>query len=68
MGNVTVALSFNNGGLTFDPTIPTSFNTLKLADHLHGYWLKMNAVDTLSVTGLPTDPQTPLLLSSDTIS
>ncbi|MEW6051845.1 MAG: T9SS type A sorting domain-containing protein [Candidatus Zixiibacteriota bacterium] len=54
MENATVILSFEQGGLTYDPTLP-QFSTLRSADHLHGYWFLMRGPDTLCLDG----PQVP---------
>ena len=34
-------------------------------DHMHGYWLKMDAEDTLYVTGRPVNSQTPYYLNEN---
>jgi hypothetical protein len=61
---VEVVLGFENGGLTYDPDHP-EFSNLIIADHLHGYWIYMNEVDTLEVTGAPVDPAaTPIYCES----
>jgi hypothetical protein len=64
VNKLTVALSFDNGGMTFDPTIPAEFNTLKIADHLHGYWLKMKDTTSLVVSGSPVAATTPINLNN----
>jgi hypothetical protein len=61
---LTVELSFDNGGLTFDPTMHAEFNTLKIADHFHGYWLEMKDTTTLVATGNPVAATTPIYLNS----
>jgi len=48
--NISVVLGFEAGGLTFNPGLP-QFSTLKLVDHLHGYWMKTNAMELLNITG-----------------
>jgi hypothetical protein len=60
--NLIVALGFEGGGLTFDPTLPDYINTLNIMDHRHGFWLKMATPDTLIVTGSPVNPQIPYYL------
>ncbi|MFH2050471.1 MAG: S8 family serine peptidase [bacterium] len=57
--NVDIVLGFEGSGLTYDPDFP-QFSNLQLADHLHGYWIKTNAVDTLTVTGIVVPDNTPI--------
>ncbi|MEE9269903.1 MAG: S8 family serine peptidase [Candidatus Krumholzibacteria bacterium] len=64
MSDLTVALGFDGGGLTFSPSIPPQFNTLNTMDHLHGYWLKMTQAQTLHILGDPVSPQTPIPLAT----
>ncbi|UCG51055.1 MAG: S8 family serine peptidase [Candidatus Latescibacterota bacterium] len=64
MDHLTIALGFDGGGLTFDPTIPPQFNTLNTMDHMHGYWLGMSEGDELVVIGDPVPHETPIPLSS----
>ncbi|HOP07665.1 MAG TPA: T9SS type A sorting domain-containing protein [candidate division Zixibacteria bacterium] len=45
-----VVLGFENGGLTYDPAMPL-FSTLQYADHLSGYWIKVNCDITLQIVG-----------------
>jgi hypothetical protein len=59
-----VALGFGPGGLTFDPSVPFNFATLRTTDALHGYWLKMNESAVLSQEGLSELPQTPIMLDA----
>lgn len=47
---IIIALGYESGGLTFDPNL-TDFSTLPFMDHLHGYWIKMSAADTLHLDG-----------------
>ena len=58
---VDVVLGFEGGGLTYDPTLP-QFSTLWFTDHLSGYWVKIkpDCSATLSVTGIPVNPSTPI--------
>jgi len=63
LGKLTVALGFNGGGLTYDPTLPPGFNTLLMMDQFHGYWLKMKDTAFFAVMGLPVNPQTPIPLA-----
>jgi subtilisin family serine protease len=53
-----VVLGYEDGGLTFDPSIPPEFNTLQLMRPGFGYWIKMSQPDTLvypvsPVVGVP---------------
>nr|MBN2277210.1 tandem-95 repeat protein [candidate division Zixibacteria bacterium] len=56
---VDVVLGFEQGGATYDPSLP-EFSTLWKTDHFHGYWVKMNCADTLIVTGTPVAATTPI--------
>jgi hypothetical protein len=60
-GCVDVVLGFEGGGLTYDPALP-QFSTLMYADHLSGYWIKIkeDCSATLTETGLPVNPSTPI--------
>ncbi|MFA6456306.1 MAG: FlgD immunoglobulin-like domain containing protein [Bacteroidota bacterium] len=64
LSQLKVALGFEQGGLTFDPAIPSEFNTLKSMDHFHGFWLKMTSATALDVIGTPVDMQSPIFLES----
>lgn len=55
--NVLVVLSYEEGGLTYDPKL-AHLSSLSSMDHLHGYWIKMSSADTLSVNGFPVDYST----------
>ncbi|UCH83817.1 MAG: T9SS type A sorting domain-containing protein, partial [Candidatus Latescibacterota bacterium] len=55
---------FDGGGLTFDPSIPSQFNTLKTMDHLHGYWFRLHESATLALTGFVSDHRTPIPLAA----
>jgi hypothetical protein len=59
---LTVALGFDAGGLTYDPSISEGYNTLKTVDHLHGYWLKMKDAAAFSATGAIVNKRTPISL------
>ena len=61
--NVDIILSFEQGGLTYDPDLP-EFSTLHALDHYHGYWFRMNAEVEFCVTGIPVDPSTPISLEA----
>ncbi|MCK4640442.1 MAG: choice-of-anchor D domain-containing protein [Candidatus Marinimicrobia bacterium] len=63
MNNVVVILGFENAGLTYDPDLP-QFCTLKLCDHLHGYWLKMKTSTLFPITGLFIKNNTPIELET----
>lgn len=59
MGNVDVILSFEAGGLTYDPLLP-EFSTLWDVDNLHGYWFRMHADDEICITGDLVSSATPI--------
>jgi hypothetical protein len=42
-----VVLGYDGGGLTFDPSIPTEFNTLQTMRPGFGYWIKLDGPATL---------------------
>jgi hypothetical protein len=63
MSNVNFILSFEYGGVTYDPTLP-EFSTLLSADHFHGYWFNMMAPDTLCVSGPKAPLSTPIYMES----
>jgi len=56
-GCIDVVLGFEQGGATYDPSLP-QFSTLTTLDHLHGYWFRMNCDTTLCVTGTKVGPGT----------
>jgi hypothetical protein len=56
---IEVVLGFEQGGLTYDPALPT-FSTLWNMDHFHGYWVRMNCDTDLVVTGVPVAATTPI--------
>jgi hypothetical protein len=59
MDNVDVILGFEQGALTYDPLLPR-FSSLLYADHLHGFWFRMNADDSLCVEGPTVAASTPI--------
>ncbi len=61
MDNVDVILGFEQVGLTYDPLLPR-FSTLLYADHLHGFWFRMNAPDTLCLEGIAVAASTSISL------
>jgi len=61
LDGLIVALGFDNGGLTYDPT-QLQFATLKIMKRGLGYWLKTDAVATLIYPGL--SPKTPVYIAS----
>ncbi len=63
MDNVVLVLSFESGGLTFDPEWP-QFSNLQLANHLHGYWMKTLADVTLNITGTTVTNDTPIAMEA----
>lgn len=50
LANVRMVQSHESVALTYDAENPEQ-STLKIMDHLHGYWIKMNAPDTLVIRG-----------------
>ncbi len=52
-GTYLRVLSFDQGGKTFDPTLPVRFSDLREIDEEHGYWIYMRKPDNLTVSGLP---------------
>jgi hypothetical protein len=61
-GCVDLVLGFEQGGLTYDPTLP-EFSTLWEADHLSGYWIKISEscpTVTMEVTGMKVPVTTPI--------
>ena len=61
MNCIDVILGFEQGGLTYDPTLP-EFSTLWSVDHLSGYWIKVKpgCQVTLHLEGLPVAINTPI--------
>jgi hypothetical protein len=61
MNCIDVVLGFEQGGLTYDPTLP-EFSTLWTTDHLSGYWIKVkdDCPVTLTLQGLPVPVSTPI--------
>ena len=47
---VDVVLSFDRGGLTYDPSLP-EFSTLADVDFYHGYWLRLSCPVTFEICG-----------------
>jgi hypothetical protein len=64
MDNVDVILGFERGALTYDPLLP-KFSSLLYADHLHGFWFRMNAEDELCVEGPMVAASTPIDLEQN---
>ncbi|MFQ5606474.1 MAG: Ig-like domain-containing protein [Candidatus Zixiibacteriota bacterium] len=67
MQYVDVILSFEEVGLTYDPDLP-EFSTLTSADHLHGYWVRIENFPgecvELNLTGIPVLVNTPIHLEA----
>ncbi|MBI5267621.1 MAG: cadherin-like domain-containing protein [candidate division Zixibacteria bacterium] len=61
MNCIDVILGFEQGGLTYDPTLP-DFSTLWDVDHFSGYWIKVKqgCPVTLEIEGLPVPMNTPI--------
>jgi len=64
LGDVVLILGFENGGLTFDPSVDMSFNTLRQVNELHGYWIKLLQNRDLIVTGGYAEVQAPVYLDA----
>jgi hypothetical protein len=62
ISNLLLIMGFDDLPLIYDPALP-GFSTLTSMDHLHGYWFSMANWDTLSITGQPVNPATPITLS-----
>lgn len=61
MDCIDVVLGFEQGGLTYDPSLP-EFSTLWSVDHFSGYWIKVKSdcPVTLEIEGLPVPIITPI--------
>jgi hypothetical protein len=62
--HVDVILSFENGGLTYDPALP-EFSTLHMTDNFHGYWFRMTDDDSLLLKGKRVAAATPIELEQN---
>lgn len=60
-GGYDVVLSFENGGLTYDPALP-EHSTLTSMNGEHGYWIRMNNDASLTLRGWELAPDTPISL------
>jgi hypothetical protein len=71
MEDIEVVLGFEQGGLTYDPDLPT-FSTLWQVDHLSGYWIKIKEGSsiTLSLEGfqVPVNTEIPLTMGWNLVS
>jgi len=56
--NLQAVMAFDNGVLSYRPSLPPEFNNLDQVSHLSGYWARMSQADTLRITGSSVDPQT----------
>lgn len=56
-----VVLGYDEGGLTFDPSIPPQFNTLQVMNPGFGYWIKLSEADTLIYPENPAAAAQPAL-------
>ncbi|OQY27979.1 MAG: hypothetical protein B6244_08525, partial [Candidatus Cloacimonetes bacterium 4572_55] len=63
MPNVEAIMGYEGGSLTYRPSLPLGFSNLRVTDHLHGYWVKMNQADTLWVSGVTASAYTPVELN-----
>lgn len=64
MDNTDVILSFESVGLTYDPDLP-DFSTLFDVDNAHGYWFRMDAADSICITGSLVAAATPIALENN---
>lgn len=55
-GNLVYISGYNNGASFFDPNGLPFLNTLIALEEGFGYWVKVNQLDVLTVTGLPISP------------
>ena len=62
-GLYSVVLSYDQGGLSYYPSIPASMNTLHSMDPYHGYWILMTSPGTLVVNGNRLDEGQPVTLN-----
>jgi len=53
--NLEFVSTFNNGTVTFNPNLPTPFNTLQTISEGFGYWVKVTNATFLPVDGLCVD-------------
>jgi len=61
-GLYSAVMGFNGGGLSYYPSLPDEFNTLRLLQPYQGYWIKMQSEGVLVISGYPAASETPLAL------
>lgn len=54
-GDYSRVMAYDNGYLTYDPTVQPEFNTLNNITHKMGFWIKMDIPGILSVNGTSPD-------------
>ncbi len=68
LDNTDVILSFEGSlpepGQTYDPELP-EFSTLFDVDNFHGYWFRMDAPDSICITGPLVAASTPIAIESN---
>jgi len=62
-GDYSVVETIDGATLSYRPGLPPAENTLRTLDPYHGYWIRMEQVGKLTVTGTPLEPNMPLALS-----
>jgi len=69
-GYYDAVLGYGGGGRSYYPQLPPAFNDLIELDYEHGYWIRMNADNTLSMSGSPiaADHAIPLQLGWNLVS
>jgi len=70
-GQFSVVLGYDQGALSYYPSLPPELNTLQFLDLNHGYWIKMTSADTLTYpaaaqTATPVPTPTPILALPNT--
>jgi len=60
--HIQLVLGFEQGGLTYDPTLP-QFSTLWYVDHLSGYWIKVDADVEMVIEGNCANVSTPITVT-----
>jgi hypothetical protein len=69
LSSAIVILGFDEGGLTYDPTIPPDFNTLKIMSPGYGYWIKLKTpkrlIYPLSAVAISSVAAKPLASSAE---
>jgi len=64
-GSFSSVESFDGTSLEYRPGRDAGLNSLHDMDHLHGYWVKMEETDMLSIVGVPAPEETGIPLEKD---